>query len=54
VEEEKANALIKQLELSLDRRSSPERWISPGLNLLAGFVIFVLGVFLCPVIRSWL
>lgn len=54
VEEEKANALIKQLEFSLDRRSRRERWISLAINLIAGLIIFVLGILSGPTIKIWL
>lgn len=48
VEEEKAHVLIQQIELTVLRGKGKERLISLALNLLAGIVIFVLGVFLGP------
>lgn len=44
IEEEKVAALVKQLELTLGKSQSKERWVALGINLFAGLVIFVLGV----------
>lgn len=54
VEEDKAAALITQLERSLDRQSKRERWVGLALNLLAGLIIFVIGIFLSPLVRGWI
>ena len=54
VEEDKARALIQQLELSLGKGRKRERWISLVINLITGIIIFILGILLSPIIRTWL
>jgi predicted nuclease with TOPRIM domain len=54
VEEDKAKALIQQLELSLGKGRNRERWISLVINLIAGIFIFILGILLSPTIRTWI
>lgn len=44
VEEEKAQILLQQIELTVSKGKGKERVISLILNLLAGIVVFVLGV----------
>lgn len=53
-EEDKARALIQQLELSLGKGRKRERWVSLVINLIAEVIIFVLGILLSPIIRAWL
>src|SRR5215813_14870964 len=45
VEEGKARAVIQQLEISLNRGKNRERWVSLVINLIAGIIIFILGIF---------
>jgi hypothetical protein len=54
VEEDKARVLIQQLELSLRKRRKRERLVSLVINLIAGIIIFILGILLSPIIRAWL
>jgi len=54
VGEDKAKALIQQLELSLSKGRNTERWVSLLINLIAGLLIFALGVVFGPVISRWL
>jgi len=53
VEEDKANALIQQLELSIGKGKTRERWVSLVINVIAGIIVFVLGILLGPMIISW-
>ena len=48
IEEKNAEAFIKQLQLALQGGKKRERLISLGINLLAGLIIFALGVFAGP------
>lgn len=48
VEQEKAKALIQQMQKALGAGQSRERWIALAINLLAGIIDFVLGVWLSP------
>jgi predicted RNase H-like nuclease (RuvC/YqgF family) len=54
VEEEKAGALIQQLELSLGKGRKREYWVSLLINLTVGIIIFILGIWFSPIIRAWL
>lgn len=53
IEENKARALVQQLELSLGRGRGRERMISLLLNLLAGVIVFVLGVIAGPALTRF-
>ena len=54
MEEDKASALIQQLEISLGKTRNRERWVSLLINLIAGMIVFTLGILLSPIIRTWL
>jgi hypothetical protein len=54
MEEHKAKALIVELQKALGVGCGRERWIALAINLIAGFIIFVLGVWLSPRVSSWL
>ena len=54
MEEDKARALIQQLELSLGKTRNRERWVSLLISLIAGIIVFILGILLSPIIRTWL
>ena len=54
VEEGKARALIAQIEETIGRGRSRERWIAMGINLLAGIFVFLIGVLVSPWITAWL
>lgn len=54
VEEDKAKALIAQLELTIGKGQPRERLISLFLNIAAGLLVFILGVFASPHLIKWL
>ena len=54
IEEEKAKAIVQQIELTVGKGKGVERLISLGLNLLAGVIIFVLGIYCGPKLTTWL
>lgn len=54
VEEEKAKAIMQQIELAVSRSKGKERIIALALNLLAGIIVFSLGVVLGPHLTTWL
>ena len=54
VEEGKAKALIDQLQQTFGAERSRERWITLAINLVAGIIVFVLGVWLSPWIKTLL
>ncbi len=54
IEEAKAKALIEQLQIALGAGRSRERWIALGINLLAGVIVFILGVWLSPSVKALL
>ncbi len=48
IEEGKAAALIQQVQLTLNQGKAVERWVSLGLSLFAGVVVFIIGVVVGP------
>jgi len=54
IEEEKAGALIQQVETSLLRLGKRERWISLVVNIGIAIGVFILGILLSPIIKTWL
>lgn len=54
VEEDQARALIQQLEMVVGRGRGMERLIALALNLVAGIIVFVLGIILGPWLISLL
>ena len=54
VKEGEARALIAQIETTIGRGRSRERWIALGINLIAGMIVFLLGVLAGPWITNWL
>jgi len=52
VEEKKAEALIKQIQDTLGKGRIRERWVALAINLIAGLIVFALGVFLAPWIKG--
>jgi hypothetical protein len=54
VEEDKAKAIVAQLELTIGRGKPRERIISLLLNIAAGILVFILGVFASPHLKEWL
>ena len=54
IEEDKARALLSQLDVSLNKGKASERVIAFIVNLVAGAIIFVIGVWLGPYITKLL
>jgi tetrahydromethanopterin S-methyltransferase subunit G len=46
IEAKRAQALLTQIEATVGRRAGRERWISFGINIVAGLILFVFGIFL--------
>jgi len=53
VEEGKAKPIIQQIETAIGRNRGKERLIALGLNLLAGIIVFLLGVGFGPPLTKW-
>jgi hypothetical protein len=53
VEEDKAKAVIKQVESALNKERNREHWISFFLEIFAGLIVFFMGVLLSPIIKAW-
>lgn len=54
VEEGKAQAIMQQIELAVGHNKGRERTIALLLNLLAGIIVFILGVIAGPALTKWL
>jgi predicted nuclease with TOPRIM domain len=54
VEEENAKAIVQQLELTLNKGKNQERWVGFVINIVAGLILFVVGVVLSPALNQWL
>lgn len=52
VEEDKAKVLIQQIELTIGKGKTKEWFISLSLNLIAGIVVFLLGIYFGPSITK--
>jgi hypothetical protein len=52
VEAKKAQALLTQIESTLGKNAGKERWIAFGINIVAGLIIFVLGVIFSDQLKS--
>lgn len=46
IESKKAQALLTQIETTLDKNAGKERWFAFGINIAAGLIIFILGALL--------
>lgn len=44
IERENAEAFVKQLEETVGKGKSKDRWLSLGFSLLSGLVFFILGI----------
>lgn len=54
IEAGNAEALIAQIEASMGRQAGKERWIAFGINIAAGLILFLLGIWLSdPVRHLW-
>ena len=54
VEEVKARAIMQQIELAIGRHKGREWLIALLLNLLAGIIVFILGVIIGPSLTKWI
>jgi hypothetical protein len=54
IEQEKAKALLSQLDASLNKGKTSERVISFLINLAAGTILFVAGLAASPYVTKWL
>jgi len=52
IEEEKIQPLINQLEKTVGKSRNIERVVSFFINLIAGFLIFVLGIWVGPKVKA--
>jgi tetrahydromethanopterin S-methyltransferase subunit G len=53
-EEEKARPIMKQIELSLSKGKGLDRWVGIFIDIIVGLLLFVMGVWLGPLISKWL
>lgn len=54
VEEEKARPIMQQIELILKMGKGRDRLERLIISLVAGIIVFFLGIFLGPLVRAWL
>jgi hypothetical protein len=54
IEAEQAAALLKQVEDTVGKNVGRERWIAFLINIVAGLILFVLGVALSDKTKAWL
>lgn len=52
VEESRARPIVEQLERSVSKGKVQERWASFAINLIAGLILFFVGVFLSPYVNN--
>lgn len=53
IEEEKVKPLMDQLEMTMGKGKNFERIISFGINILAGLILFFVGIWASPHVKSW-
>lgn len=53
VEEENAKAIVQQLELALNKGKNQERWFGFFINIIAGLILFIVGVVFSPTVSQW-
>jgi hypothetical protein len=46
IEASKAESLLREIESTLGKNAGQERWIAFGINIVAGLILFVLGLLL--------
>jgi hypothetical protein len=54
IEGKKAEALMAQLEATLGKNLGRERWIAFAINIIAGLILFILGVALSDQLKQYL
>jgi len=53
IEEEKVKPLMEQLEMTMGKGKNFERAVSFGINILAGLILFFLGIWASPYVTDW-
>lgn len=53
VSKEDSDVLVRQINETFVRGRSRERWIAFCISLIAGILVFVLGIFFGPKITTW-
>lgn len=53
-EEEDAKALLDEVAVTINKGKTKERWITAITSLVISLIIFVLGIWLGPIITDWL
>lgn len=54
VESEKAEPLLAEIEATLSKGRTKERWVAFLINIAAGIILFVLGVVFSNSMKRWL
>ncbi|PGO26405.1 hypothetical protein CN984_17705 [Bacillus cereus] len=54
IEQEKASALLSQVDHSVNKGKRSERWIGFWIGIASGLIIFVLGLILTPILTPWI
>ncbi len=54
IEEKKAQALLSEVTKTVNQGKTKERLIAVLISLITGLIIFVLGIWLGPIITDWL
>ncbi|MFV5912473.1 hypothetical protein [Bacillus cereus] len=54
IEQEKASALLSQVDHSVNKGKRSERWIGFWLGIASGLIIFILGLILTPILTPWI
>lgn len=53
IEGEKIKPLMEQLEMTMGKGRNLERLVSFGINILAGLLLFILGIWASPHVKDW-
>ncbi|WP_324656676.1 hypothetical protein [Bacillus cereus] len=54
IEQEKASALLSQVDHSVNKGKRSERWIGFWLGIASGLIIFILGLIVTPILTPWI
>ncbi|MBG9713121.1 hypothetical protein [Bacillus cereus] len=54
IEQEKASALLSQVDHSVNKGKRSERWIGFWIGIASGLIIFILGLILTPILTPWI
>ncbi|WP_282035018.1 hypothetical protein [Metabacillus indicus] len=52
IEENKAQAILSEITHTVNKGKTKERWIAVFISLITGFIIFILGIWLGPIITD--